>query len=147
MRSIFICRARCTTDPISSSVFSPGDCRAKLSRLETSSRVRRACWPILRAMLAWSGLQALIGCQQIGIAEDHSQRVIDLVRRSGYQLGERCQLLPLDQFGLQALQVLQTKTGFFQQAYQLPIHQVLAKKHEQTQHHRGCQRDQQFELP
>ena len=39
---------------MSSRVFSPGDCWAKLSKLETNSLVRRACWPILRAMLACS---------------------------------------------------------------------------------------------
>ena len=147
MRSIFICRARCTSEPMSSRVFSPGDCWAKLSRLETSSRVRRACWPILRAMLAWSGSRSCLGCQQFGISQNRSQRIIDLVRRSGHQLGERCQLLPLHQFGLQALQIFQAGARLFQQAHQFPVHQILTKKYEQAQHQHGRQRHQQPELP
>ena len=115
--------ARSSPYPAASSL--PGDCWAKLSRLETSSRVRRRLLADLARHAGLIRFQVRLGRQQLGVSQDGRQRIVDLVGRSRHQLRQRCQLFSLHQFSLQPLHIFQAGARLFQQTHQFPVHQTI----------------------
>ena len=85
--------------------------------------------------------------QQVGIAQNPGQRIVDFMRGSGGKLSQRNQLFGLNHLGLDAFQVFQRFVRGPEQPAAIVIHELLAEENQERAHDDGHLRDANAEIP
>ena len=88
-----------------------------------------------------------IGLDQIGVAEDRGEGIIDFVRGACGKLAERGEFFSLDKLHLEALEIVDGVLQAFEQSEALAVDELLAQENETGADDNDAEREEQAEMP